>query len=383
MKFADPLLNEAFILLQQRRFHDVLTKLEGNVFNYKNNLHYYNLVAKASLEINDLDRAEAYYYKIYASEERNVDTLLSLAILHAQKGNRSEALKLWLEVMDLDSSNKYAKRGLNMLRKEDNHLPFVLGLDQKKKLQAPIPRYVDRQKVLSVTAIVAFTLGLTGLGYWWYLDKTKVVEAPVVVEDAPSRVLPVLSLNDQKNLVTFDGEFPVTLNGNAIQVLYEEVNKRFLDGEDNQAQRMINELMLSNASVLIKQRVLAIEPRLETEPTWPEHPSFGYAQVEKFPALYDNTFVMWTGAIGNLVLNKETQTLEFNLLVGYERQKVLEGVVPVEVNFVVDIKEDLPIRVWGQLQLVGDVDRNDVKEFAKQRQFKLNALSIQQFIIED
>ena len=72
-----------------------------------------------------------------------------------------------------------------------------------------------------------------------------------------------------------------------------------------------------------------------------------YAAVAKQPAVYDGAFVVWTGKTANLKISKTS--VSFDLLVGYDQEKQLEGIVPVTLPFAADISNGSAVVVLGQV----------------------------------
>jgi hypothetical protein len=76
---------------------------------------------------------------------------------------------------------------------------------------------------------------------------------------------------------------------------------------------------------------------------------FSYAAVAEQPALYEACSVRWKGKIANLRVGKEAIT--FDLLVGYDQEKELEGIVPVTLPFASVLEDGSALEVLGQVTL--------------------------------
>ena len=79
--------------------------------------------------------------------------------------------------------------------------------------------------------------------------------------------------------------------------------------------------------------------------------TYSYAVVTKQPALYDGTSVVWKGKVANLKVAKDS--IAFDLLVGYDQEKQLEGIVPVTVPFAADLANGSAVQVLGQVVMNG------------------------------
>jgi hypothetical protein len=55
--------------------------------------------------------------------------------------------------------------------------------------------------------------------------------------------------------------------------------------------------------------------------------------------------VAWRGKLANLAMTE--QSLSFDLLVGYENERELSGIVPVILDFAVQLENGIPLEVLG------------------------------------
>jgi len=77
--------------------------------------------------------------------------------------------------------------------------------------------------------------------------------------------------------------------------------------------------------------------------------SFGFREVAVDPPLYAGCFVVWRGKVANLRVSGEA--LSFDLLVGYESQQQLHGVVPVSTTFAAELADGDAVEVLGRVAL--------------------------------
>lgn len=78
---------------------------------------------------------------------------------------------------------------------------------------------------------------------------------------------------------------------------------------------------------------------------------FSYAAVAAQPALYDGCSVRWKGKTANLQVGKTS--IAFDLLVGYDQEKELQGIVPVTLPFATDLGNGDALEVLGQVVAAG------------------------------
>lgn len=63
--------------------------------------------------------------------------------------------------------------------------------------------------------------------------------------------------------------------------------------------------------------------------------------------LYNNCYIHWKGRLSNLLITENL--IMFDFLVGYDEKKILEGIIPVIMNFGARIDSDFPIEVLGKI----------------------------------
>jgi len=99
--------------------------------------------------------------------------------------------------------------------------------------------------------------------------------------------------------------------------------------------------------------------------------SFSYREVAAEPRLHEGCYTAWRGRAANIRI--EPEAVFFDLLVGYEDEQLLEGIVPVRVDFAVSLEENRRVEVLG---MVSPVDRGE----AVKPGIALEAVSIHQLI---
>jgi hypothetical protein len=65
--------------------------------------------------------------------------------------------------------------------------------------------------------------------------------------------------------------------------------------------------------------------------------------------------VLWRGKVANLAAGKDE--VRFDLLVGYEQERELQGIVPVVLRFAADLQNGVPLEVLAQVTAVGGILR--------------------------
>ena len=159
-------------------------------------------------------------------------------------------------------------------------------------------------------------------------------------------------LQSSIQLVQAGGQFRYVLTEQQIRNTFNRMRTDFAAYRDNLAQREINRLLGSNASEAVKEKAHTLESYLAQPNFATFRDPFSYQEVAKDPYLYGNCYVDWKGMVSNLRIT--TKEITFDFLVGYNEQKVLEGIVPVTLDFAADIRTAMSLELLAQVKTSGD-----------------------------
>ena len=134
-------LGEARGLFRARKFPDVIRILEPEVFRYRENFDYFVLLGSSCLHTGDLGGAFSYLSRARQLSPDAVSALLGLAAIHFRRHETDDAIKRWLEVLELDPGNKVARRGMDLLRKglTQEKLQELIDSGKARTLYPPLP----------------------------------------------------------------------------------------------------------------------------------------------------------------------------------------------------------------------------------------------------
>ncbi|MFP4113204.1 MAG: tetratricopeptide repeat protein [Spirochaetota bacterium] len=340
-------LSRADRLLRARKFSQVISLLESQVFLYRDNATFYRLLGTACLYVGDYGGAYSYLQRAEQIKGGDVRVELGLAAVHLRRREVRDALNLWLSILDRDPGNVRAKRGLSLVRRTEDPTEFVTMAESGR-----LTRFFPPLG-LHIPGWIPVALGLAGI----------VVAAaflvPPLVSDLVARMRdnraggePITEEELPEDLTTVTGEFQYVFTDRQIESLVNRVGDLFNSFRDNLAQREANRILLSNAGPLIKERIRLVSSYFRT-PSFVEPPrdNFTYDEVAAEPWIYDACHVRWRGQTSNIAVTEEAIT--FTLLVGYEDERVLEGTVPVRVPFTADVQPG-PIELIGRVEYEGD-----------------------------
>jgi tetratricopeptide (TPR) repeat protein len=330
-------------LLRQRKYAEVISLLEPQVFLYRDSFAFYRILGTACLYAGDFGGAHSYFQRAEQIKPRDQRVELGLAAVHLRRKESAPALQRWLSVLERDARNKQAKRGLALVRRTEDSSEYITLAESGKlrRLFPPIgvsvPRWLPIVAGVLVTAVILWYFGVPFISE--FLDRQPEREVPAALREP----LP-------ENLSTVSAEARYLLSDTEIAELTRSAGQLFNNYRDNMARVVVNRILLSNASQLIKERMRLLASYFREPDFTNFEDNFSYEQIASEPWLYDGVYVRWSGAVTNIDISEDA--VRFTLLVGYEDGRVLEGTVPVTATGVVDVQP-------GNIELIGEISYAD------------------------
>jgi tetratricopeptide (TPR) repeat protein len=349
-------LEEARRLFRARRYPEVIRVLEPDVFRFRENPEYFQLLGFSCLQTGDLGGAFSYVSRALQLEDDDTDTLLGLAAIHFRRAENEAALKRWLEVLDAQPSNAVARRGLDLLRKAPTH-DVLQEMIESGKIRMIYPdlhrtrkaarsgprartgRSGASQPLIIIGLVVLIIAGLGILG--WRLSRPHESARPgVSAIDIPP---------DLPAFIETGTGYTFILTEKEVRSTFKKARNELLAFHDNRAAVEINRLLLSNAASPVKERARMLKGFI-TQATFDTlRDGYPYSVVVKQPALYEGCSVDWKGKVANLAIG--TDAITFDLLVGYDQERELEGIVRVSLPFAAEMHDGDAVEVLGQVAL--------------------------------
>jgi tetratricopeptide (TPR) repeat protein len=341
-------LKKAERLFASGRYSDVIHVLEPQVFMYREHPRFYYLLGMSCLHMGDLGGAYSYLSRSAQLSPDDTDALLGLAAVHIRRNENQDALRLWLDVLDADPRNKQARRGLADLRRAQNQAE-VQETFREGRLQRVLPRRPFPLHRALAWAGAGIAVGAVAVAVlfvpWSEIRLSSVFDGEEEPQREGGRILEIDTEGEQ--LIQYSGEFRYILTDAEVEDLFQRIREYFHDGRDNLARREINRLLHSNAASRLKERALLVTDYLR-EPGFTDFAdNFSYATVTEEPWLYEGCYVRWRGRAANVEVTDEY--IDFDLLVGYEDGRVLEGVVPVRLDFAARVESAMAVEIIGQV----------------------------------
>ncbi len=341
-------LKKAVKLYHRSKFPQVIRLLEPQIFRYRENYDFFYLVGMSCLHTGDLGGANTYLQRGLGLKPNDSKANLGLALVYLRRQEIQEAIRCYFEILDSDPGNKIAARGLAVLKKNSSPSQ-VLELIESGRLNRLLPD-APKRRMAGLVAAAAVTLTVA-------VALIVVLKFSYVFKDKPAAREPsveMMSLDDLGTIVDFSGEYKYILTEKEIERTFAAVKDLFSHFSDNLARREINRLLGSNASATVKEQARTIAKYIAVPDFTTIKDPFAYKIVAADPFLYSDTYVVWAGKLSNLTTTAKLIT--FDLLVGYEKNKVLLGIVPVKLDFAAFLKDGEAIEVLGRVKITENED---------------------------
>lgn len=332
-------LRNAERLFRAKRYSHVVRLLEPQIFRYRESFDFYYMLGISCLHTGDVSGAMSYLHRAEQLRESSVDVLVGMAAAHLKRGDTEDALNLWLRILDLEPKNRKAKLGLNLMRQgvQSEAYRDVVVSGGMKRLLPDHPFRVPL--VLPILAVAGVLL----VGSYLLISQV----LPAVRETRPGLV--DIHLPESKPiLVDVAVDSDRSLTEREVVDAFTKA-KRYLEKyRDNLAVVEINRILLSNAASRVKEEAKLLRMIVDEPDFTSVRDPFAYQQVRDDPLLYNGCFVVWNGKIANVEISAERIT--FELLVGYQEEEQLLGVVPVYLTFGMVLESGMSVRVLGMVE---------------------------------
>lgn len=341
-------LRAAERLYRQGRYGEVIRHLEPQVFAYRENPRFYELLGFSCLRTGDYGGAYSFLSRSSQLDRDNPRVLDALAVAELKRRRPTDAIQTWLDALELDSGDKLAKKGLNLVRQAEN--PTALAQDlSEREVRALLPPSPRRGLLLRRLAIVGAVVIAVGVG--GYLVSMSGILTQE--EGPPPREGEELARFNQEpdSWIGYEGEFRYVFTEDEVERIFDRAAGYFHNFRDNMARREINRILNSNASSAVKERASLLTEYIQTPDFSSFQDNFAYDDVVSEPWLYQGCYVRWRGRVANLSVG---ETISFDLMVGYEDGRVLEGVVSAVVPFGVSIDAGESVEIIGQVEVEKD-----------------------------
>jgi len=332
-------LKKASKYFKSGKYNKVLQILEPQVFRYRQNFNFFYYLGISCLNTSDFGGGYSYLKRAKDLKPDDINTMAGLALVHLKRHENSEALQQWFQILDIDHKNKLAQKGLETLKKYSKQDDLTEYFDSGKYLNLLPGRNklapIIKTSFLSVLFIV-FTVFFS-----FYIYNL------IIQPDITRPEISAIKLDNFGSLTNNDIKTDYKFTDSEIRKLFELIRNYFDNYQDNLAMREINRLLLSNADKETKEKVKLLSSYISIPGFTTLKTNFTYQEFLLEPKLYNNCYIHWKGRLSNLVVTDNL--IEFDFLVGYDDKKILEGIIPVTLNFGARIDSNFPIEILAKI----------------------------------
>ncbi len=321
------------------KYKKVLQILEPQVFRYRQSFDFYYFLGISCLNTSDFGGGYSYLQRAITLKPNDINTMAGLALVHLKRQESSEAIQQWFQILDIDPSNKLALRGLDILKKYSKQDDFIEYLESGRFLNLLPGRNTSKpiiKNLIITTIIVIFTAGII-----YYVSNF------IIKPDIRRPEIYAVEISNFGSLTNNDTTSEYQFSDKEIRKLFESIRKYFDSYHDNIAMREINRLLLSNADNATKQKAELLSSYISVPGFTTLKTNFSYQEFKAEPKLFENCYVHWKGRLSNYILTEDL--IMFDFLVGYDEKKILEGIIPVILDFGARIDSNFPIEVLGKI----------------------------------
>ncbi|MGL4676720.1 MAG: tetratricopeptide repeat protein [Brevinema sp.] len=159
-------------------------------------------------------------------------------------------------------------------------------------------------------------------------------------------IAPNVSIKGINSIVDARENFRIVLDEKVIVHKFEELKQAISDQHPNKARILVNELLASNASLAVKERVgilegFIVESSVDNIDYIPK-----YAEIAVAPAVYEGIMLRWNGTVAN-IYHQGRKTTTFDLLINFVGQGQVEGMALVEVDGFYELNNGDKVTVMG------------------------------------
>jgi len=342
----DPILDKAVRLARKRKYNDAIKTLEVEANRYYGSFTYYYLLGISYLYTKIFGVALTYLRLAAEQKMRDPNTLLGLAALYLNHGDTDKAVDLYLEVQSIDEKNKIAIKALKIIRKYPGPENISTWIDSGKlhTLFPPFPMVAIPTGHLFVGLGAAIVAVIIFIGV---AAKTNLITLP---GQRGRRAVPVEFILEKESFETpvqAGGSYRYVLTRSQVLDDYNDARKLFTEYRDDAARVRLNRILESNASEEIKNSARVLISYMEIPGFSTLKDRFSFNDVIKDPYLYRDCHIIWRGTVSNLNVG-QIQT-SFHLLVGYDTNRILEGIVQVDYNSAIPVNPERPVEILGRI----------------------------------
>jgi hypothetical protein len=307
----------------------------------KNDHEIYLYLGYASVFTDDLDGALNYFRRGLLVAEDNTELLKGLAYCYLKNERIEDAISKWGEVLEKNPGDRFARKAIERLRASGDIDNFIENASPKDFFSGKLPL---SEKIKPYILGFSITFGIVIIFVIFYTTP--------LYKNTLHKFYPEVST---LNKISFPEEGPIILD-NSEEALYSfsekeiessfvKVKKSIYKNEINNAVILLNKIMLSNASPVVKEKFEILYKFIDPPDPLSIDYNPRYYEILKEPAAFKGVYVLWTGRIANLQV--DDKSVQFDLLVNYENEDTVDGIAHISIYGTYYIENRQKVEIFG------------------------------------
>lgn len=339
-------------------YPEIINLLTGYVQNHPDHLAAVRMLAFALAETGQFRDSHHYYQHVLRANKNDTEALNAVAFLELENGGTESSVNYLLDAIYVDDKNQRLKKNLESLKKiKDAKLFFSMTkpsdfifIDLPKESYysqltgklLELPSTTNGRIALAAAAVLIaiFLIYLVYPAYVSWMENYRFSRS------IGSGKVTHITIQDVERLVQEREKYNLKLSEDQIREKFSMARTFLEEKRRNQAVILINELLNSNASDAIKERVGMLREFIP-DPD-PRQIDFNpdVREVIKTPFIYENVSLRWEGTAANLEHKARTETV-FDLLIDFVDKATVQGIAETHFEGFKDIESGQKFTVFG------------------------------------
>ncbi|MCG8572956.1 MAG: hypothetical protein MJB14_22715 [Spirochaetes bacterium] len=333
-----------FFLYHQHKYEQVLKKTPVQFISDIDKIDTPSLryQAKSSFFQKNFYHARMCIELLIEKRAAKADECNLLAHIYARHNEKEKAISAWCTALEIQKKNRHASKALEYIRQQGREV----NLYEDELFDKLIPGQPFFLPFSFFFKLIAMTIILGVLAYGIYWGYTKWQNQPQPISELTDMVLPDYNPNILASPREKNEKHSYTEK--QIKTKFEKIKDYILEEKAVEAQILINQIKLSNASVDVKMRTEALENYIN-EPDYALFKNkYQYSEINQEKDLYNNVFIKWPGRVVNKKYYEDRLVFEF--VVGNEDQGVIDAVIPVIFKKAFIVENNDRILLFGRIK---------------------------------
>lgn len=287
-------------------------------------VHYY--LGLVHIYRKNYDTAFKFIKTAYQLNNEDVNVINALAFLSLKNGNTQEAINFWVEALEIEPKNIIIKKNLEHLKKSKDIKKLIESASPEEfirfkirhELKININKLLPTKKFVYIGSISLVSLALITIFVNIFKQKKPEKQNSEIFitqkENIPYSIEEIFLPDNEEDYIQRDIEkalFKYTKSD--VKYLFSQCKKYLKEKRYNSAIIIINKVMHSNLSYIVKQKFALLKFFITPPSKFEIKDNILYSDIINFPSIYEGTYILWTGIVNDIKID-ETKT-QFRFIV--------------------------------------------------------------------